>query len=414
MLVVGGVVLNMIERSPDRPVEVTAGSRSPEPGGPLDPPSGSTSSTTSEAAVDPESTTTTTPAMVSSSTTRPSGPVSSTTSTARRATPTSTRPTTTTTAAVASNEVATVGRGLHIVRPDGSGLRVLASDAWGAVFAPDGQHVAFVDGDQNLWVTDLAGRATKVASRFRNGRVTPTWSPDSKALAYPGDGLHISERDVWIVPADGSGPARPIRDPGDDAVVSWSSTGRLASANGDGISTFDPDGSNRTLVYATNLTNNPGPMSWSPQGTHLASFPDTVGYWFTVAADGSDVRMHDDNRIRFREARWAPSGRELAAGSIVFKPRQPTDPREVDHQALVRFPLDGDPVEVGRDLDHAVWSPSGDRLAAVTLHASGGGIALVTMAPSGDDRRVVLDLHGLGVQRLDWSGRSDWIAIVVG
>lgn len=71
-------------------------------------------------------------------------------------------------------------QGVHMVRPDGTGLRRIHPRGGEPTFSPDGRSVAFVHFDgttQDLWVLPLGGSATKVHS-LRGARVyAPDWAP---------------------------------------------------------------------------------------------------------------------------------------------------------------------------------------------------------------------------------------------
>jgi TolB protein len=110
---------------------------------------------------------------------------------------------------------------VSIVKPDGTGLRRLAPGAeprW----SPDGTHIAFVRlyrGGPGVYVVRPDGSGVRrIAGRQDEYPSDPTWSPDSRRIAFTGaDGISI-------VGADGSG-RRALADGFDGGRLDWSPDG---------------------------------------------------------------------------------------------------------------------------------------------------------------------------------------------
>ena len=130
------------------------------------------------------------------------------------------------------------------------------------VWSPDGRQFAYLDGSA-IRVMGMSGVSHAVDGRLANGRTAPVWSPDSSHLAFPGDGDGsdgMPARDIWIVKADGTEPARPIRAAGDDAVVDWAPDGRLVTVSDQGMFVFTAAGPDRIRIWDRNLSD-PGDLS---------------------------------------------------------------------------------------------------------------------------------------------------------
>ena len=125
----------------------------------------------------------------------------------------------------------TTGGDLWLVRPDGTGSRRIAEDAYGAVWSADGTQLAFF------------------------GRGGAGWGT------------------ISVVRADGSGLHRlvrcrcALRGPGFWPSLSWSSDGsRIAYVSGKGntVSTVRPDGTGATRVATQPARGLGGPYPWWP------------------------------------------------------------------------------------------------------------------------------------------------------
>ena len=342
--------------------------------------------------VETTSTTTAAAASSTSSTTR-TRPRPTTTTTAAKPASTSTTttgPTTTTTTRPAGpTAVASIDRpGLYIVDVDGSKLRRVSTEAvFRPVWSPDGRHFAYFT-SAGFRVTDMNGASHQVDGTLANGRTSVVWSPDSTRLAFPGPGDGTDgtpSRDIWVVNADGSQPARPIRAPGDDAVVDWASNGRLVTASDQGLFVLNPDGSGRTRIWDRNLSG-PGDLAWSPDASMVYVQPEGDYVTAVVAADGTGAHVlgeaSGDTSRTVADADWTPTGDQLVGlcryDSICRV--QPDGARVWDHP-FEGYELDAAPA--GTNVAYFRSGPEGFRSEIRIMDTDTGAEHLAVAAPPG-------------------------------
>jgi Tol biopolymer transport system component len=163
-------------------------------------------------------------------------------------------------------------RDIHVVRPDGSGDRVVSSGCERADWSPRGELLLIsyggcgvVNGDLPLWVVDPSSGATLLRDRGY-----PVWAPTGNRLAI----THVS---------------------GDP---------RLTLVDADGTDRVDVSG-----VPPTSFG-----TEWSPSGDRLA-FVSGPPYWVSVvSAEGTNVR----SLAAGEEPTWSPGGQRIAYS--VFRP----------------------------------------------------------------------------------------------
>jgi WD40 repeat protein len=220
--------------------------------------------------------------------------------------------------------------GIYTLRSDG-GLRklvdcpktkcpVLASVAW----APSGQLIAFgasceltepPTGYQGLHILNLSTRADLRITTGCESIDDLAWSPDGSRLSYVTDNGTVG-REIRVIPADGSSPARAIvTGVGEPSSPTWSPDGkRLAFAvwrggrNSVYISTLDQIEPRLVAVGAS-------APAWSPGGTVLA-VRSCYGINLLTPA-GRNVTPHSGVRpcpafgVDGRPV-WSPDGRRIA------------------------------------------------------------------------------------------------------
>ncbi|MFN2525035.1 MAG: hypothetical protein ABR505_02050 [Actinomycetota bacterium] len=84
-----------------------------------------------------------------------------------------------------------VTQAIELIRPDGSGRKVLArSSVGGQAFAPewspDGRWIAFSNGD--IWIISLGGGRLRRLTETADREGFPAWSPDGTQIAFPAQG----------------------------------------------------------------------------------------------------------------------------------------------------------------------------------------------------------------------------------
>jgi Tol biopolymer transport system component len=210
------------------------------------------------------------------------------------------------------------GNKIYVVRPDGSGRRLLTRSGLWPNWSPDGQRIVFTswrDRNWEIYVMNAGGGKHRNLTRNAGPDSNPVWSPDGRRI------LFMSRRDgnsgIYVMNADGSDQRNVSGDSGYDGFPVWSPDGQriafMSRRDGNSeIYSVNADGSDRR-----NLTRHAafdGSPAWSPDGQRIAftSRRSGVAEIHVMNADGSDQRS-----LRVRAGRdtglgWSPDGRKIA------------------------------------------------------------------------------------------------------
>lgn len=211
-------------------------------------------------------------------------------------------------------------------------------------FSPDGKSAVFTRlPDRSLWRCWLPNCSQPVPLVPGKSNITmPRWSPDGTSIAFM-----IRQPDgrwrIAIVPANGSGPARLVGNPGAEADPTWSPDSRELAFG----SAPSPDSGFHQEVYSLNLASGrAAPVSgsrglrspaWAPDGRHLAAIRSMTGE-LAIYDFASGVWTNPAPGIRVGYLNWSASG-----GSLYFLAMPPGVP-----QKIMRLELgSGDAFQVG-------------------------------------------------------------------
>lgn len=181
------------------------------------------------------------------------------------------------------------GYSLYTIRPDGSHVTKIRSNAADAAWSPDGHRIAFdtirflrrKDGslywDQGgIAVVDADGSHPRLLTpgRWARGRSPsdPAWSPDGRKLAFirvPVGGSSLrpysgSKEEIWTMSADGSDKKRLYHARTGDTYSAppiWSPDGQLIAFGSSGIFVINADGTGLKKISPVFVQQ----LSWQPR-----------------------------------------------------------------------------------------------------------------------------------------------------
>jgi len=196
-------------------------------------------------------------------------------------------------------------------------------------WSPDGRKLAFVserDGNAEIYVMNADGSEQENLTRQPANDSHPSWSRDGRKLAF------VSRRDgnseIYVMNADGSGLRNLTRTPSHDRDPAWS-----------------PDG--RAIAFVQECMPRPGDPRWRCGATYL----------YAVNADGSGLRRLTTVRGHALTPSWSADGKTIRYGGYLVY--ADGSGRKKLHEARIwtnrNIALDG------------VWSPDGQRIAAVSV-----------------------------------------------
>ena len=174
---------------------------------------------------------------------------------------------------------------IGIIRPDGSGLRMLTDEKFSSGFAswaPDGKRIVYRvmgAGQQGLRIMNVDdGKITTLTTEYDT---FPMWSPRGDLISFCS--FRDGDFDIYTIRPDGSGVIKLTNSHGNDAHPAWSPDGNwiLFSSSRKGFK-------DEALVD-----------EWGPQ---------PYGDLYMMRADGSDVRQLTDNQWEEATPAWRPEG----------------------------------------------------------------------------------------------------------
>jgi TolB protein len=284
---------------------------------------------------------------------------------------------------------------IHLVHPDGTGLKTLA-DGSDPAWSPDGKRIAF---DRRGWIRTI-GADGRGLHRLHGG-LAPAWSPDGRRLAYlkvvDGDG----STDVYVSDANGTHEHRVTKYVGteliqDAGAPAWSPDGELIAVGtccepAPSLDVLHPDGSGlRSLVIATERQYEDGltfdEPAWSPDGRRIVY--SNFGL-YVLNRDGSGKRPFFGGTANGAEQpQWSPDGRRIAFGAG-------DDAWVMNANGSARRKLGDEVTPLG-------WSPDGRRVVTQDFYVN--EIAVIDVA--GGRRHPILVDNGMGdstKERPSWS-----------
>jgi Tol biopolymer transport system component len=253
-----------------------------------------------------------------------------------------------------------------LMRPDGSAQKTVEARAQLGEVSPDGKHVAYTiaAGDaSNLIVADADGKDPRVIAARVHGGVKPSWSPDSKRIAFASEANGVGRWQATVIDADGKN-AQPI-DPGEARATFHPK--------------FGPDGRVAYIIL--------NPKIGKAMPVDL------------VVSDGK-ARQVISNRF-ITDYAWSPDGKQIAysgIGTLVFHDLATGKTREVNYAAI-------HPDLRSHTAWHIRWRPDGQSVLCAVMFLGG---RMQGTHIKGDDELYVITPEGKATELVPPVKPEEW------
>ena len=202
--------------------------------------------------------------------------------------------------------------GLVLYALDGSDRQVLAANASGGTFSPDGNQMAY-PAEDGFHVMDLATKAEKVLTGVNGFDLH--WSPDGKQIAYVGTSENVIDS-VFIVNSDGTQMSQ-VSEPSYESIIGWSSDSKelffvVPYTGGAGwkVYSYTPaSASTQDLFTIDNGSYKALNAALSPDGQWIAYRSQQLNNLYLVHPDGSNMHIVLDSPAQgIGDLEWSQSG----------------------------------------------------------------------------------------------------------
>jgi dipeptidyl aminopeptidase/acylaminoacyl peptidase len=228
---------------------------------------------------------------------------------------------------------------IYAIAPGGTATRLTFSNgSSNPAYSPDGRKIAFVDSDYQISVMNQDGSGEKQITTTPTAKQDPAWSPNGARILYVANSFDVdgeTDLEIWSIKVDGTGRKQLTNNTFPDMDPAWSPLGdqiafvsaRMGDTNRN-VYIMNADGSG-----PANLTPNSAPgctmncygghddhPAWSPSGDAIAYVhsqePAGGGIpaiWTMTPSGAGKANLSNNEDVSFVNPAWSPEGDKLAA-----------------------------------------------------------------------------------------------------
>ncbi len=245
-----------------------------------------------------------------------------------------------------------------------SNLSAIVSDGYHPKWSPDGSMIVYTVRTATtveLWIYELASTNSYAIVQGMDGDLTPTWSSDSREIAFDAYESANSQRmQIWIKNLDTNALTMFTNSDYGCAVPAWSKDGtRIAFHGNNGIQIKNV--STGTLSTIPNTTGGSSPH-WKFDDSQIVFTigPEEVNDIYTINLDGSNRTRITTFSGRDDRPNWSPNG-EIIAYEVFNS----------TNKIFLYFFESGNSYSFSDDITggNPCWSPDGTQLAYVVPYS---------------------------------------------